>query len=75
LSGSANAGFQGLQVIDYFLWALQRLYERGEDRYFNYLRSSYKLVMDFDDKRTGKSYGTWYGEGELTKESILPASG
>ena len=47
----------GLQAIDYFLWALQRLYERGEDRYFNYLAPSYRLIRDFDDKRSGKEYG------------------
>ncbi len=24
----------GLQVVDYYLWAIQRLFERGEDRFF-----------------------------------------
>lgn len=51
----------GLQVIDYYLWALQRLYERGEDRFFNLLAPSYRLIMDLDDKRT-KAYGTWYSD-------------
>ena len=27
--------FVGLQVIDYYLWALQRMYEKDEDRFFN----------------------------------------
>jgi len=31
----------GLQVIDYFLWAVQRLYEKGEDRYFNFWPRSF----------------------------------
>ena len=26
--------FGGLQVVDYYLWALQRMYERREDRFF-----------------------------------------
>ncbi len=65
-----------LQVIDYILWALQRLYERNEDRYFNYLRNHYRLIMDFDDKRNGKDYGMWYTEtNPLTKEKMLPTTG
>lgn len=65
----------GLQVIDYFLWALQRFYERGDDRYFNYLASHYSRIMDFDDKRSGKDYGKWYNDGNpLTKEKIMPVT-
>jgi hypothetical protein len=54
----------GLQAIDYFLWALQRFYERDEARYFNYLALHYRLIMDFDDKRNGKAYGTWYSDDD-----------
>lgn len=65
----------GLQVIDYFLWALQRLFERGEDRYFEFLRPSYRLIMDFDDKRTRKPYGRWYSDGDpITKEKLMPVT-
>lgn len=63
----------GLQVVDYFLWALQRFCERGDERYFHYLRGSYRLIMDFDDKRNGKSYGRWYNDTDpLTKQKWLP---
>ena len=66
----------GLQVIDYFLWALQRLYERGEDRYFSFLREHYRLIMDFDDKRNNRKYGEWYSDDNpLTKEKIQPVTG
>ena len=51
----------GLQVIDYDLWALQRLYERGEDRYFELLRPGYRLIMDLDDTRN-RAYGEWYSD-------------
>jgi len=65
----------GLQVIDYFLWAIQRMYERGEDRYFNYLRPQFKLIMDFDDERSGKSYGTWYSDSNpISLEKIKPVT-
>lgn len=49
----------GLQVVDYALWALQRLYERHEDYYFNKVANKFSLVMDIDDKRH-KEYGSWY---------------
>lgn len=66
----------GLQAIDYFLWALQRMYERGEDRYFGFLKSHYRLIMDFDDKRTGRSYGRWYSEQDpLSRQKIMPVAG
>lgn len=52
---------EGLQVVDYFLWALQRLYERHEDRFFELLRPSFRLVMDLDDKRNHE-YGEWYSD-------------
>ena len=51
----------GLQVIDYYLWALQRLYERAEDRFFELLRPGYRLIMDLDDKRN-RGYGEWYSD-------------
>lgn len=49
----------GLQVVDYYLWALQRLYERQEDKYFIPLASKYPVIMDLDDRRN-KNYGEWY---------------
>jgi len=49
----------GLQVADYFLWALQRLYERGEDRFIQLLWPSVAFVWDQDDKRERKG-GVWY---------------
>lgn len=63
----------GLQVIDYFLWALQRMLERGEDRFFNYLRDRFRRIMDFDDKRKRTRYGRWYSDSDpLTIEKWLP---
>jgi hypothetical protein len=66
----------GLQVIDYFLWALQRFYERGENRYFDFLRPHYRLIMDFDDKRRNQRYGEWYSDNNpLSKEKMKPVTG
>ena len=64
----------GLQVVDYYLWALQRLYEKGEDRFFNYARPVYRIIMDLDDK-TNKEYGEWYSDtNPLTLEKIMPSA-
>jgi len=63
----------GLQIVDYYLWALQRLYERSEDRYFNLLASGYRLIIDLDDKRL-KPYGEYYSDANpltLAKKSLL----
>ena len=49
----------GLQAVDYFVWALQRLYERSEERYLVYLWDSVRLVHDIDDMRED-SYGVYY---------------
>ena len=54
----------GLQVIDYYLWALQRLYERKEDKFFNPISHQYKLIVDLDDRRV-KPYGAYYTKTNL----------
>ena len=38
-----------LQAVDYALWAVQRAFERGEMRYFNFLRDKIELVWDIYD--------------------------
>ncbi len=62
-------------MIDYYLWALQRMYERGEARFFELLRPAYRLIMDLDDDRH-KPYGEWYSDqNPLTLEKIMPVAG
>lgn len=50
-----------LQAVDYFLWALQRLYERGESRYVEFLQERLSLVIDLDDTREAP-YGMYYSK-------------
>lgn len=38
----------GLQAVDYYLWALQRFYERSEVRYLNFVWSQILEVLDLD---------------------------
>ncbi|MBM4466874.1 MAG: DUF3800 domain-containing protein [Chloroflexi bacterium] len=51
----------GLQAVDYLLWALQRLYERREDRYVELLWPAFRLVNDLDDTREAR-YGVYYSQ-------------
>jgi hypothetical protein len=65
---------EGLQVVDYFLWALQRLYERREERFFLLLAPQYRLVMDLADNRR-RPYGEWYSDyNPLSLEKIEPVT-
>lgn len=38
----------GLQACDYLLWALQRFYERGEERYLSAMWPHFTRVLDLD---------------------------
>ena len=57
-----------LQAVDYYLWALQRAYERGEDRFLQAVWPQVHCVWDCDDTREDKA-----GE-RYTKEKPLDAA-
>jgi len=59
----------GLQAVDYFLWALQRFYEKGEDRFWSFVWPKVRAVHDLDDTPE-HSFGTIYTlQKPLTKEA------
>ena len=59
-----------LQAADYMLWALQRLFEREDDRYWEFVKSKASLVHDVDDVQE-KAYGTYYDKrNPLSLEAI-----
>jgi Protein of unknown function (DUF3800) len=68
---STPQSMAGLQVTDYFLWAIQRLYERAEERYLEYLQTSIRYVHDIDDIREG-STGTRYTQKKPLTLAALP---
>jgi hypothetical protein len=49
----------GLQVADYCLWALQRLFSKGEDRFLSLIWPKVGLIVDADDT-SEKPYGTYH---------------
>lgn len=61
-----------LQAVDYFLWALQRPYEKREDRFLELLWPQCSLVVDVDDTREAE-YGTYYTKQKPLKAAALKA--
>lgn len=58
-----------LQVADYCLWALQRFYERGEDRFMNLLATKVGLIHDVDDTRASPAGAYYTQRNPLTLDS------
>jgi hypothetical protein len=75
IESNTPAGVAGLQVVDYYLWAFQRLLEREEDRYFNLLAPAYRLIIDRDDARRA-GYGEYYTATKhpLTLNALMPVT-
>jgi hypothetical protein len=48
-----------LQAVDYLLWAVQRLFEKREERFLKFVWPLVRLVHDVDDTREAE-YGTYY---------------
>ncbi len=51
----------GLQVADYCLWAVQRLFEKQEDRYLSLIWPRVSLLVDADDI-SENPYGTYHSQ-------------
>lgn len=62
-----------LQAVDYFLWALQRAYEKREDRFLELLWPQCSLVVDVDDTRAA-DYGAYYTRQKPLKAAALKNS-
>jgi hypothetical protein len=65
-----------LQVVDYVNWAVQRAFERGEMRYFDFLREKIEIVRDIFDfeKKDNKGkvhYDRWKNPFDIKKASSL----
>ena len=63
ISAATPKEYAGLQAVDYFIWALQRFYERDEDRYLTYLWKAFGLVHDIDDTRE-TDHGVYYTQNK-----------
>jgi hypothetical protein len=64
-----------LQAVDYFLWAVQRAFEKHEDRFLQLLWPQCSLIIDADDSRE-KGYGRYYTrQRPLTAAALKGAEG
>jgi hypothetical protein len=59
----------GLQVADYCLWAVQRLYAKNEDRYLSLIWPKVALLVDADDISEA-SYGTYHTRKRTPPDSL-----
>lgn len=65
-----------LNITDYFCWAIQRIFERGETRFYDFISEKISQVIDVYDfenfrKPKGKS-GAHYGKRrKLTSENLI----
>ncbi len=64
-----------LQAVDYFLWALQRFYERREDRYVELLWPAFRLVHDVDDTRESQHGAEYTQKRPLTLAALKELPG
>jgi len=54
VTASLPAQYAGLQAVDYYLWALQRFYETGEDRYIQMVWPQVGEIHDLDYAEGGR---------------------
>ena len=52
-----------LNVVDYMCWTVQRVFERGETRYYDFLGDKIKLVIDLYDEASYAGNRNYYKRG------------
>ena len=50
-----------LNVADYLCWAVQRVFEKGETRYYDFMKDKISLVVDLYDRPNYIGYKNFYG--------------
>lgn len=49
-----------LNLVDYFCWTVQRVFEKGETRYYERLKDKISLVVDLYDESKYLDWGNYY---------------
>ena len=61
-----------LTISDYLCWAVQRVFEKGEIRYYNYLAEKIRLVVDLYDRDKYEGWRNYYDKkNPLTAENKI----
>ena len=59
-----------LSVADYFCWAVQRVFEKGEVRFYDFLKDKISTVIDLNDFTKYENFQNYYGpKHPLTAEN------
>lgn len=63
-----------LNIADYLCWSIQRVFEKGETRYYDYLQSRIRLVVDLYDSDNYQDFKNYYDKKNLlsSKNKISP---
>lgn len=59
-----------LALIDYCLWTVQRVYEKGDDKYLTLLQPKIKLVLDVYDRSKREHPMSYTDRDRLTPQAI-----
>ena len=61
-----------LNVSDYLCWSIQRIFEKGETRYYNYINDKISLVVDLYDSKNYKRWQNYYSPtNKLTSKNMI----
>lgn len=61
-----------LNIADYLCWSVQRVFERGEVRYYNYIKEKISLVIDlFDSSKYEGNKHYYKGKNILTSQNKI----
>ncbi|HPI20973.1 MAG TPA: DUF3800 domain-containing protein [Candidatus Kapabacteria bacterium] len=61
-----------LNIADYFCWSIQRIFERGEIRYYDYISDKVSQVIDLYDSSKYSNWENYYGKkNKLTSDNII----
>jgi hypothetical protein len=61
-----------LNIADYFCWAIQNVFEKGEVRYYNFIKEKISLVVDVYDHEKYEGWKNYYGpKNPLTAENKI----
>jgi len=61
-----------LNIADYFCWAVQRVFEKGEVRYYNFIEDKISLIVDLYDSDRYEGSRNYYTEkNKLTAQNKL----
>jgi hypothetical protein len=63
---------ENIPIDGYYCWAIQRVFEKGETRFYNFLLPKIKLVLDLWDKEKYAGSKNYYrGKNILTEKNQI----